>query len=169
MAECAKIPIVNAMTAENHPCEILSDLYALSKIRKNFLNDQYLFVGEKGNIGNSWKAASHVMGFHLEQCCPKGYEMDGLKVYRNVEEAITGKDIICTDSIPAEEKEDFAGIRIGIAEMKKANAKAVLNPCPPFYRGEIVEEEVIDSNYFVGYAFKKSLLWVQQAILLFLL
>lgn len=146
MAECAKIPIVNAMTAENHPCEIFSDLYALSKIRKNFLNDQYLFVGEKGNIGNSWKAASHVMGFHLERCCPKGYEMGGLKVYRNVEEAITGKDIICTDSIPAEEKEDFAGIRIGIAEMKKANAKAVLNPCPPFYRGEIVEEEVIDSN-----------------------
>lgn len=169
MAEYANIPIINAMTSENHPCEILSDLYALSKLREDFLQDNYLFVGEKGNIGNSWKAASTVMGFALEQCCPVGYELTDVKAYQSIEEAIPGKDIICTDSIPAEEKEKFAEIKIGLKQMKMANKNAILNPCPPFYRGEIVEKDVIDSDYFVGYKFKYCLLQVQQAVLCFLL
>ncbi len=53
--------------------------------------------------------------------------------------------------------------------MKLANKGAVLNPCPPFYRGEEVSTGVIDSGYFVGYEFKKSLLKVQQAILVYCL
>ena len=53
--------------------------------------------------------------------------------------------------------------------MKKANAGAVLNPCPPFFRGEEVSEDVINSDYFVGYKFKKYLVEVQQAILCYLL
>ena len=53
--------------------------------------------------------------------------------------------------------------------MENANPNAVLNPCPPFYRGEEVSKEVIESNFFVGYEFKKCLLEVQQAIMLFCL
>jgi hypothetical protein len=52
--------------------------------------------------------------------------------------------------------------------MDKADKGALLNPCPPFYRDEEVSEDVIDSDYFVGYEFKKSLLTVQQAIMIFL-
>lgn len=47
-----------------------------------------------------------------------------------------------------------------------ANEHAVLNPCPPFYRGEEVSGEVIESEYFVGYEFKKNLLAVQQAVII---
>jgi len=169
MAEYASIPIVNAMTKENHPCEILSDLYALSKIRDSYLEDKYLFVGEKGNIGHSWITAAEVMGFELTQCCPPGYEMEGVPVSHKLEEAVQGKDIICTDSYPEKDREAFREYQVTLAHMKKANPGAVLNPCPPFYRGCEVDAEVIESDYFVGYTFKKHLLEVQQAILCYLL
>lgn len=53
------------------------------------------------------------------------------------------------------------------AVMEKANKGAVLNPCPPFYRGEEVSGDVIDSEYFVGYEFKKYLLEIQQAVIIY--
>lgn len=53
--------------------------------------------------------------------------------------------------------------------MQTANPGAVLNPCPPFFRGEEVSAEVIDSKYFVGYSFKKYLLEIQQAVLIYCL
>ena len=163
MAEHAKISVINAMTSENHPCEILSDLYALSKIYEVFESKKFLFIGANGNIGNSWKAASEVMGFELEQCCPIGYGLNDIKVHTNIEDAVVGKDIICTDSIPKQAKEDFKEYQITLQHMQKANSGAILNPCPPFYRGEEVSEDVINSAYFVGYGFKKALLPVQQA------
>lgn len=53
--------------------------------------------------------------------------------------------------------------------MEKANHGAILNPCPPFFRGEAVSEDVINSDYFAGYGFKECLITVQQAILCYLL
>ena len=53
MANTLSIPVVNAMTDENHPCEIMSDLYTLSKIITDYLRDNYLFVGADGNIGRA--------------------------------------------------------------------------------------------------------------------
>lgn len=161
----ADIPVINAMTDQNHPCEILADLYALSKSRENFIRDKYLFCGKKGNIGLTWKEASEVMGFALSQCCGAGYEMDGVEAYHNMESAVRGKDVICTDSLAAEELEDFKDCQVTKAVMDRANKGAVLNPCPPFYRGEEVSADAIESDYFVGYAFKKSLLAVQQAVM----
>ena len=169
MAEHARIPVINAMTSENHPCEIITDLYALSKIHKDIEKKKFLFVGAKGNIGNTWKAASELMGFELEQCCPVGYEIDNIKFHTNIDEAVIGKDIICTDSIPNKAKEEFKNYQITLLHMKKANQGATLNPCPPFFRGEEVSEDVINSDYFVGYGFKKCLITVQQAILCYLL
>ncbi|MDE6685783.1 MAG: peptide transporter [Lachnospiraceae bacterium] len=169
MAQYASIPIINAMTSENHPCEIITDLYALSKIYNDIENKKFLFVGAKGNIGNTWKKAAGLIGFELEQCCPEGYELENIKSYSNLEEAVLGKDIICTDSIPVKAKEEFKEYQITLQHMKKANVGAILNPCPPFYRGEEVSEDVINSNYFVGYEFKKPLLEVQQAIICYLL
>lgn len=167
MAEAAQMPIINAMTDVNHPCEMLADMYALSKIREDFAKDKFLFVGATGNIGFAWKEASELMGFALEQCCPKGYEIPGVKVSHNPEEAIQGKDIVCTDSLPADWPVGFADYQITLERMKLANENAVLNPCPPFFRGEEVSEDVINSNYFVGYEFKKYLLEIQQAILIY--
>lgn len=167
IAEYATIPVINAMTDVNHPCEVISDMYALSKIRRNFLWDKFLFCGRNGNIGLAWKEASEVMGFELEQCCGKGYEMNGIVSYHNIHEAIIGKDIICTDSLPSNLIDDFKECQITTDIMEMANEGAVLNPCPPFYRGEEVSTEVINSDYFVGYEFKKHLLEVQQAIMIY--
>lgn len=169
MAKHARIPIINAMTSVNHPCEIIADLYALSKRYQDIEQKKFLFVGAKGNIGNSWKVAAELFGFVLEQCCPIGYELENVKCYSALEDAVAGKDIICTDSIPNEAKSDFIGYQITIRHMEKANRGAVFNPCPPFFRGEEVSAEVIESNYFVGYEFKKYLLPVQQAILCYLM
>ncbi|WP_075680517.1 ornithine carbamoyltransferase [Roseburia sp. 831b] len=167
MADYLQVPLLNAMTDVNHPCEMLSDLYALSKRRKDFTKDNFLFVGEKGNIGLAWKEASEVMGFSLEQCCAKGYEIEGLVTYQNIYDAVKGKDIICTDSIPQNELEEFKDCQVTKKAMDRANDGALLNPCPPFYRGEEVSKDAIESDYFVGYEFKKCLLEVQQAAILY--
>lgn len=126
-AEHVKVPVINAMTDQNHPCEVL--------------------------------------GFKLSQCCGAGYEMDGVEVYYEIEAAIKGKDIICTDSLSGKELQDFKDCQVTKAVMDMANRNAILNPCPPFYRGEEVSEDAIESACFAGYAFKKSLLTIQQAVM----
>lgn len=169
MSQYLSVPVINAMTDINHPCEMLTDMYALSKIRKNFVSDKFLFCGKKGNIGLAWKEASNVMGFDLEQCCGKGYEIEGIVSHNNIYEAIMGKDIVCTDSLPLNVLDDFRECQITVDIMEMANKGAILNPCPPFYRGEEVSADVIASKYFVGYEFKKYLLDVQQAIMIYCL
>lgn len=167
IAKYSAVPVINAMTDVNHPCEIISDMYALSKIRKDFTKDGFLFCGKKGNIGLTWKEASAVCGFELEQCCGEGYEIDDLKVHHNIIDAVNGKDIVCTDSLPENALAYFKDCQVTLGAMRLANEGAILNPCPPFYRGEEVSAEVIDSKYFVGYGFKKCLLEVQQAIMIY--
>lgn len=166
-AEYSSVPVINAMTDVNHPCEIMSDMYALSKQRTDFTKDRYLFCGKAGNIGLAWKEASAVMGFELEQCCGKGYEISNLKIHYDIKEAVKGMDIICTDSLPANVLSDFAKCQVTKDIMDMANTGAILNPCPPFYRGEEVSEDALNSDYFVGYDFKRCLLEVQQAIMMF--
>lgn len=169
LAKYSAVPVINAMTDVNHPCEILSDMYALSKIRDDFTKDKYLFCGKNGNIGLAWKEAAEVMDFELEQCCANGYEIDGLKVHYNINEAVKGKDIICTDSLPSDIIGEFENCRVTKEIMDTANRGAVLNPCPPFYRGEEVSADAIESEYFVRYGFKRHLLEVQQAVIIYLL
>lgn len=169
LADYSTVPVINAMTDIDHPCEIMTDLYSLSKRRVDFTKDRYLFCGKCGNIGFTWKEASEIMGFELAQCCGKGYEIPGLNVYYDINEAVKGKDIICTDSLPADIIADFRECQVTRSVMGKANKGAILNPCPPFYRGEEVSDDLIASEYFVGYEFKKSLLEVQQAIMIYCL
>lgn len=169
LAEYLSVPVINAMTDVNHPCEIVSDMYALSQIRKNFLEDNYLFCGEKGNIGLAWKEAAQCMGFSLEQCCGTGYEIEELVTYDNINKAVINKDIVCTDSLPTNVLEEFKQCQVTKEAMSMANEGAILNPCPPFYREEEVTADVINSEFFVGYTFKKCLLEVQQAIMIYCL
>ena len=169
LAANSACPVVNAMTDENHPCEILSDLYALSLIRQDFRRDHYLFFGEAGNIGRAWKEAADVLGLSFIQCCPQGFEMDGVQVCHDPDEAMADADIVCTDAWPKEHKEAFRKFQVTKRRMELARPGALLNPCPPFIRGEEVSEDVIDSAFFAGYSFKSCLLEVQQAVLLYCL
>lgn len=167
MAEHSPVPVINGMTDFNHPCEILSDLYALSKMRENFTQDKYLFCGKNANIGMSWKEAASVLGLDLVQCCCEGCEMADIPVYYDIYEAISGRDIVCTDSIPAYISDESDECRVTRKAMDMANKGAVLNPCPPFFRNEEVSADAIDSVHFAGYSFKKHLLTVQQAIIIY--
>jgi len=167
MARIMDVPVINALTDENHPCEMMSDLYALSKLRGNFLDDEYLFVGADGNIGRAWKEAATAFGFNLTQSCPKKYAMNDVAYEGDLQAAIIGKDIVCTDSIPENIISEFKDYQITKEIITQANDGAILNPCPPFYRGEEVSEDVIDSDFFAGYEFKKSLLEIQQAIIIY--
>ncbi len=169
MADSMKVPVINALTDDNHPCEMMSDLYALSRVRRDYLNDKYLFVGADGNIGRAWKEASEAFGFSLSQSCPKRYGIPGVPCETDLKKTIAGKDIICTDSIPSDILDEFRDYQITGSLMDLANENALLNPCPPFYRGEEVTDDVIDSERFVGYEFKGNLLKVQQAILIYCL
>ena len=171
LAKHSAVPVINAMTGETHPCEILTDLYALSKRTADYLSLQYTFVGKRGNIGSTWFEASQALGFRFRQCCPKGknYEIPGAQVVYELDAAMLGSDVVLTDSLPAEALADFKPYQITTSAMRKANSKAILNPCPPFYRGEEVSAEVLDSPFFVGYPFKSSLLAVQQALIVYLL
>ncbi len=169
IASFAKMSVINAMTNVNHPCEILADLYALHKMGRDILQEKFLFVGAEGNIGYAWKEASELLGFTLEQCSPKNYKMEDVTWHSDLSEAVIGKDIICTDSIPKDALGDFEGIQVTKEMMQLANENALLNPCPPFYRGEELSVDVIDSQYFVGYEFKKHLLEIQMAVMIFII
>ncbi len=164
MSKSMNIPVINALTDDNHPCEMMSDLYSLSKIRDDFLKDEYLFVGASGNIGKAWKEAADAFGFSLTQSCPDKYSIQGIENIADLRKAISGKDIVCTDSFPKDMAQEY---QVTKELMEMANSNAVLNPCSPFYRGEEVSEDVIESDFFVGYEFKQSLLKVQQAILIY--
>jgi ornithine carbamoyltransferase len=173
MCKYSHIPVINAMTKYNHPCEIMSDLYSISKLRADFLKLNYAFAGAKGNIGQSWLEASQVLGFKLYQICRAGYEFgnetDTYKFSENLKETVKLCEVVLTDGIPEElrNEEYISEYQITTKVMELAQKNAILNPCPPFARGEEVSEEVIDSKYFVGYEFKKNLIYVQQAIILY--
>ncbi|MFQ6814683.1 MAG: hypothetical protein ACLRS2_20305 [[Clostridium] innocuum] len=70
---------------------------------------------------------------------------------------------------PATTLDHFKKCKVTTHVMKKANKGAVLNPCPPFYRGEEISDDIIESEFFVGYEFKKYLLYIHQAIMIYCL
>lgn len=163
----ADFPVINAMTDINHPCEMLADMYGLSKIRKDFTKENYLFVGANRNIGLAWKEAAELMEFSLTQSSPSKYKIPGVNHIIDLKSAIGGKDIICTDSLGSDILKDFSEHQVTLEIMENANENAILNPCPPFYMGEEVSKDVVESKYFIGYSFKKYLLEIQQAIIIY--
>ncbi|MDC7233841.1 MAG: hypothetical protein PQJ58_11480 [Spirochaetales bacterium] len=159
LGSCCSLPVINGMSRDNHPCEILSDLYTLRERKENYRDLNYLFVGAEGNIYNSWKNAASVLNLTLKGICPPD----------NLEAALREADVVLTDPLPEKHRnqEYYKNYQITLKRMKKAKPGALLNPCPPFYRGEEVSEDVIDSSFFAGYGFKKNLLTLQKAVLLY--
>lgn len=173
LAKHSKIPVINAMTAKNHPCEIISDLYCISKIRPNYRDLVYTFVGGQGNILESWAEAAKIMNLQFNHVSKAGNSLRkddfNYKFRTDLDEVLRKSDIVLTDSLPKElvTEEYIRNYQITLDRMKLTKDNSILNPCPPFFRNEEVSEGVINSEYFVGHDFKKDLLYVQQALILY--
>ncbi|WP_078552136.1 ornithine carbamoyltransferase [Bacillus alkalicellulosilyticus] len=171
----SNIPIINAMTSESHPCEILSDLYSISQVRENYKDLVFTFVGPKSNISRTWKSIAEIMDLRFHQVCMQGFELGtdsrNYSFHTELEPILKISDIVLTDSLPNELRTQIYidQFQITLERMNLAKEHAMLNPCPPFYRNEEVSNEALSSSYFVGYEFKKNLIYVQQAIILFCL
>lgn len=174
IAECSSKVVINAMSKENHPCEILTDLYTFRKMRRDYRELTYLFIGPATNIGRSYYHAAEKLGFQMIQSCPKGTEIaeesEIFHVNNLLDEVIGKADIIITDGVE-EKKEYFEKFQITQKRVEKMKEDALLNLTPPFYRGSVISKELdLDRvKQFVGYEFKKNLLNVQAAIILWCL
>ncbi|SKA98343.1 Ornithine carbamoyltransferase [Agreia bicolorata] len=165
LADANAVPVVNAMTDINHPCEVLSDLYALRQ-RRDPRPLRYLFVGADGNIARAWQEAARVLSLDLVQCCPARLATPGARVVDDLEAAVTQADVILTDG-QGVNAEALAPFQVTAELLDTAPAGVQFNPCPPFRRGGEVSADAIKHEAFVGHNFKAALLPVQQAVMAF--
>lgn len=183
IAKNSKFSVINAMSKESHPCEILSDLQTVRERRGELKNLKFAFVGEGANISNTWFEAAAKLDLNITQVCPKGYEINeeifkyakenskgDINITNDIENGLKHTDIILTDGWPVSEKDKedfdkFLPYQIDMKKLQLANKNCIVNPCPPFTRGHEVSDEVIRSNNFIGYNAKENLLHMQKAIL----
>ncbi|MBW9157758.1 hypothetical protein G9F71_006460 [Clostridium sp. FP2] len=183
IAKQADFSVINAMSKQSHPCEILSDLQGIRELRKNLNNLKFVFVGEGANICNTWFEVAGKLDLNLTQICPKGYEVNQklyqyaktnskgeILVTNDISEGLNSADIILTDGWPINKENEvefkkFLPYQINLEKIKIANKDCIVSPCPPFTRGNEILEEVIKSNYFIGYKAKENLLHMQKSIL----
>ena len=167
LAAAQALPVVNAMTDVNHPCEVLSDLYALRQ-RGDISSLRLLFVGEDGNIARAWQEAARVLQLDLTQCCPAGLAAPGATWTEDLRAAVRSADVILTDG-PGAHAELLEPYRVTADVLDLAPPGVLLAPCPPFLRGREVSADAVEHRAFVGHAFKAPLLPVQQAVMAFCL
>ncbi|SBN61817.1 Ornithine carbamoyltransferase [Curtobacterium sp. 9128] len=167
LAGADALPVVNAMTDENHPCEVLSDVYALSR-QSDVRALNFLFVGANGNIARAWQEAAALFDLDLVQCCPDGLATPGAVWTDDLATAIRSADVVLTDG-PGRHTAALERFRITTELLATAPSGVRFAPCPPFVRGREATAEALAGEAFVGYGFKRSLLPVQQAVLAYCL
>ena len=163
LAAADALPVINAMTGVDHPCEVLSDLHALAQTTDVF-ELRYLFVGPDGNIARAWHGAAQAFGLDLRQCCPPELRTPGMPWEGEIAVATSAADVILTDG-PGAHAEALAPYRITAELLERAPAGARFAPCPPFIRGREASADAIEHPAFVGHRFKQSLRPVQQAVM----
>ena len=163
LAASNAMPVINAMTDENHPCEVLSDLYSIARTRDP-LSLRYAFVGADGNIARAWHEAASAFGLDLVQCCPADIATPDTTSTNDLYEALRDADIVITDG-PGRHAEALRPFQVTADALAHAAKDVQLIPCPPFIRGREVSADAIASPAFAGYAFKQALMPAQQAIM----
>ncbi len=186
IAEASSIPVINARTRYNHPCEILGDLAFVRKIRGDLDGLKVVFVGEATNLCHSWFEAGVSLPIEVVQVCPQGYEIEtstyshlntqavgNLRISYDLEQELKGADVVYTDCWPGRTTPEDA-VRIGksflpyqitAASLNLAPTTCIFLPCPPVTRGEEVSEDAMTSPKCMVYEAKDYLLHAQNALL----
>ncbi|MEY4712166.1 MAG: hypothetical protein RIS88_1616 [Pseudomonadota bacterium] len=193
----SRVPVINGLTNEFHPCQILADLYtylehrgldAQGKPDLGALQGKVVaWVGDGNNMANTWLQAADLLGFTVHVSTPTGYEVDqavagirsaqSYKVFQDPQEACRGADLVTTDvwtSMGYEAENEarrkaFADWCVDTDMMSVARPDALFMHCLPAHRGEEVEADVIDGPQSVVWDEAENRMHVQKALMEFLL
>ena len=183
----SRVPVINGLTNEYHPCQILADIYTYIEHRGSIQGRTVAWIGDSNNVCNTWLQAAEVLDFNVHVSTPPGYEVEaeraGLYGDAHYEEfadpmdAAKGADLITTDvwtsmGMEAENearKRDFADWCVDADMMRAAKSDALFMHCLPAHRGEEVTAEVIDGPQSVVWDEAENRLHAQKALLEILL
>ena len=186
MAAASSVPVINGLTDDHHPCQVLADLMTAQESGLDLRRMTVAFVGDGNNVANSWVESAHLLGFTLRVACPEGYEPSArirreaeavgrgdVRVLRDPVEAARGADILYTDvwTSMGQEKERrkrlaaFRGYRIDANLLRIAGKNAIVMHCLPAHRGEEITDEVIEGPRSAVFDEAENRLHVQMAIL----
>jgi len=186
-AKNSRVPVINGLTNEYHPCQILADIFTFIEKRGSIQGKTVAWIGDSNNVCNTWLQAAELLDFNVHVSTPKGYEVeteraglygdDNFEQFDDPMDAVKGADIVTTDvwtsmGFEAEQKErlkDFADWQVDEDMMKVANKDAMFMHCLPAHRGEEVTAEVIDGPQSVVWDEAENRLHVQKALLEYLL
>jgi len=183
----SRVPVVNGLTNEYHPCQILGDIYTYVEQRGSIHGKTVAWIGDSNNVCNTWLQAAEVFDFNVHVSTPPGYEVeperaglygtDHYEVFEDPMKAARGADLITTDvwtsmgdeAESTERKRDFEAWRVDKPMMRAAKKDALFMHCLPAHRGEEVAAEVIDGPQSVVWDEAENRLHVQKALMEYLL
>ena len=186
-ANNSRVPVINGLTNEYHPCQILADIFTFIEKRGSIKGKTVAWIGDSNNVCNTWLQAAELLDFNVHVSTPIGYEVkvervgllgnDHFEEFKDPMDATRGADIVTTDvwtSMGFEEEKkdrirDFADWQVNKDMMKLANKDAIFMHCLPAHRGEEVTAEVIDGDQSVVWEEAENRLHVQKALLEYLL
>jgi ornithine carbamoyltransferase len=186
-AEHSRVPVINGLTNEFHPCQILADIFTYIEHRGSIAGKTVAWVGDGNNMANTWLQASEILGFKMHLSTPGGYEVDqsiagirsteSYQVFKDPMQACAGADMVTTDvwtsmGYEAENearKKAFADWCVDREMMQAAKPDALFMHCLPAHRGEEVEADVIDGPQSVVWDEAENRMHVQKALMEFLL
>ena len=183
----SRVPVVNGLTNEFHPCQILADIFTYIEHRGSITGKTVAWVGDGNNMANTWLQASEILGFKVHLSTPGGYEVDqsiagirsaeSYKVFKDPMQACAGADLVTTDvwtsmGYEAENearKKAFKDWCVDAEMMSTAKPHALFMHCLPAHRGEEVAAEVIDGPQSVVWDEAENRMHVQKALMEYLL
>jgi ornithine carbamoyltransferase len=186
-AEHSRVPVINGLTNEFHPCQILADIFTFIEHRGSIRGRVVAWVGDGNNMANTWLQAAELLGFTVHVSTPSGYEVDqdiagirssdSYKVFKDPMEACRGADLVTTDvwtsmGFEAENeqrRQAFADWCVDTEMMKQARPDALFMHCLPAHRGEEVQADVIDGPQSVVWDEAENRMHVQKALMEYLL
>jgi len=183
----SRVPVINGLTNEYHPCQILADVFTYIEHRGSIAGKVVAWVGDGNNMAHTWLQAADVLGFTVHISTPSGYEVNldvaGLrntecfKVFKDPLEACRGADLVTTDvwtgmGYEAENETRRAAFTdwcVDAEMMAAAKPDALFMHCLPAHRGEEVAAEVIDGPQSVVWDEADNRMHVQKALMEYLL